>query len=189
MIKKTLCLSALFLTMALQAQELVKCSPDKTFWLIKEGGKNYAIALPGEVKESNHAKIITVGGKVLQYLVVDKKQHEEKAGSTDDLKVLISFVTGETAYLSGQFTKELQTTMEVIKLKDGRKAIYWGYKMPEGTAKEVEMQHFLNVVEGDKIFGLASTQFTGDNASAIKQLLTDGLNSLAVVKDGKNLCK
>ena len=189
MTKKVLLMIMLLSAMGIRAQEIVKCGSGKTFWLIKEKEKNYAVALPGEVEKSNHPKIITVDGKALQYLVIDKKEHAEKAGSTDDMKVLVTFVSGETGYIASQFMADINIRMEAVQMADGRKAIYWSYNMPAGTSDEVEMQHFLNVVEGDVIFGLASTQFQGDSEAEIKKMLVDTLNSLKTVKEGKDLCK
>jgi hypothetical protein len=189
MTKKVLFTIMLLSAMGIQAQEIIKCSPEKTFWLIKDNGKDYAVTLHGAVEKANHPKLITVDGKNLQYLITDKKASAEKAGTNDDLGVLSRFVGDETTHLISQFGVSIEFQLELVLLPDERKAIYWHYNMPEGMNGEVQMQHFINVIEGDKIFGLASADFKGDDAAKTKQMLVDALGSLTVVKDSKKLCK
>ncbi len=175
--------------MGVRAQEIIQCSPEKTFWLITEGGKNLAVQLSGEVKKTTHARVVMVNGKNMQYLITDKKPHADKAGSNDDMKVLANFVGSESGHIITRFMVTMEIKSEVVALTNGKNAIYWSHSMPEGKNEQVQMQHYINVIEGDKIFGLASAGFKGENAAETKQLLVDALGTLNTVKDRQNLCK
>ncbi|MCW4470528.1 hypothetical protein OGH69_16270 [Flavobacterium sp. MFBS3-15] len=172
----------------MQGQELVKCSRGKTFWSIPALGKNYTLQLAGNAEKANHERLITVDGKNLQFLVADKKAHVENAKSEDDLKVLVSFVRGESSYIISRLMVTMEIRSEAVTLSNGKKAILWSYQMPDGHNDQVTMQHYINVIEGDMIFGLASADFEGDDPEKTRQMLVDILGTLISVKDPKKLC-
>lgn len=179
----------LLLAAPLYAQEVVTCSPNKIFWYIPGSGTaNYSLALEAAPKPTDLPHVIVVNGTVLQCLVLDTKDYKEEGGDNTDTAVLVRHVQGESQYMSNAYEGDFNMQMQLEVLPGGQKALYWFFDVPDASL-EVKRQHFIEMVVGDQIVGLASSQFEGDNPDDIKALLVKALGSLKVIKDKDAVCK
>ncbi len=93
-------IGVLFIT-SLQAQKLIKCDENTTYWAIADGKTNYVLQLSGKVQTTSKETLIAVDTKALQYLLLDKKPYEALLEEKSDLELLIAQATRELEFFSG----------------------------------------------------------------------------------------
>ena len=183
-------LAALLMVSTALAQEVVTCSPQKTLWYIKGDKANYALTLPSKPVATDLPQVLMVDNIMFQYLIVDRKAYNEEGDNSQETTLpLIRHVTEESQYLSGIYKSDLNLQMQLEALAGDKKALYWFFEVPGAKKGEVKVQHYLEVLCGDVIFCVASSQFEGQATEQVKALLINTLGSLATVKDKNNLCK
>ena len=69
----------------------------------------------------------------------------------------------------------------------GGTALIWSFDMPPSVSAEVKKQIFIDVVIGDKIFGLSSSQFVDQTYDEVEDFLIRIISSLKKVKDADEL--
>lgn len=181
-------LSTLILSFKSNAQSIIKCDNNTSFWLITDNSINYTVKLYGDIAKSKMPDIINIEDKALQYIVLNKIHFIEKNGDSSDTSILSNYIAGETKYLLDKFPKPFDVEMQISTLPSGRHFLLWWYKLPEGSSKEVVAQIFVNVIIGDILFGLGSPQFIDDDIKLIKDFLIDTIDTLSIVKNKNSIC-
>ncbi|MDD3686928.1 MAG: hypothetical protein PHE56_09205, partial [Bacteroidales bacterium] len=95
-------------------------------------------------------------------------------------------------YFSGLFKTKINLQMQLAPISAEQSVLIWFFEMPEGHNQEVKYQVFANLVLGDKIFGLSSSQFADQNLDNIKDFLMDVISTVKVLdnkKEFKKLCE
>jgi hypothetical protein len=180
---------ALLFTAPLFAQEVVTCSAEKTFWYIPgSGATNFSLALEATPKPTDLPHVIVVNGFVLQCLVLDTGEYIEEGGENDETSLLVRHVQGESQYMADAYEGDFNMQLQLEDLPGGQKALYWFFDVPDASLS-IKRQHFIEIVAGNKIFGLASSQFEGANPETIKALLVSTLGSLTIVENKSSVCK
>jgi hypothetical protein len=70
-------------------------------------------------------------------------------------------------------------------LSSDKTVLIWFFEMPSSVSQEVKHQVFANIIVGDKIFGLSSSQFADQKLDDVKNFLMDVISTLKKV-DNKN---
>ena len=181
---------ATFTTLSVNGQQLFRCDTTTSYWTFEKGNSFLAVKLLGKVSEQERKSVIAVNNYVLQYVIVDKKDYI-KDNITDDLKVLTNYVLSEAEYMSGLFKQRLNIQIQKAPLSSDKTVLIWFFEMPSNVSQEVKHQVFVNIIVGDKIFGLSSSQFADQKLDDVKDFLMDVINTLKKVEsknDFKKLC-
>lgn len=169
-------------------QSLVKCSDRTSYWVIPDDNYYYTIKLHGDIGLSHQHDVLNVNEKALQYVLLDKNPYSVK--DSNDESILLKYTEGETTYLRGKFNApSLNINIEMITLSSGKSAILWYFDLPEGKNTAVVAQIFVSTVLGNKIFGLGSPLFSGEDFDTLRLFLLDALNDTAAVVSPDMLCK
>lgn len=169
-------------------QSLVECSDKTSYWVIPDDNCYYTIKLKGDIGLSRQHDILNVNEKALQYVLLDKNRYSVK--DSNDESVLLKYTAIEAAYLRGKFSApSLNINTETITLSSGKSAILWYFELPEGKNTAIVAQIFASTVLGNKIFGLGSPLFSGEDFDTLRLFLLDALNDTAAVISPNMLCK
>lgn len=189
MFKTSLILAAILFALPLSAQEIVEC-PTKTFWYIPgTGATNYSLLLPAKPKTTDHPQVIMLNNSLMQYLLVSTKEFIKAGEDNDEVDLLVRYVTYESQYMADTYKGDFNMQLQMEQLPNGKKALYWYFDVPNSGKDEAKRQHFIEVITGDTIFGLAATQFEGQEPETIRKSLVQLIGTLAEVKDKDSLCK
>jgi hypothetical protein len=172
-------------------QQIEKCDSTKSYWIIESGNTNYTLKIPGTVSTTERKNVISVNNKALQYVVVEKKNYIIEGKTSTELEILANYVSNEVSYISRQFKTKLEAQMQKAPLSNEKDVVIWWYKMPDGMNEQVSNQLFVSIIIGDKIFGVASPQFTYQKFEEVRDFLMDIISTLKNVdkkKDLKNIC-
>lgn len=170
------------------AQSIIKCDHNTSFWLIEDNTINYAVELHGDIAKSKIPDLINIEDKALQYIILDKIHFIKEGENIEDSVVLSRYVAEESEYLSYLFPKPFNVETQIGTLPSGKHFLLWWYKIPEGRSKEVAAQVFVNVIEGEILFGLGSPQFIDLNLEDIKTFLINTIATLSIIKNKNSLC-
>lgn len=172
------------------SQSLVKCEGRLSYWVIPDNDSYHAIRLNGDTDLSVQPEILNVNEKALQYILLDKEQYVIKAKENNDQNILLRYTDGEAIHLRDKFrVRSLDTHSEIIAFHSGKTAVFWYFKLPEGKNKEVTAQLFADIIIGDRIFGLGTPLFAGDDFEAAKVFLLEAIDTVSTVKNTDNLCR
>jgi len=182
----------MFLTVTyVSGQELKKCDSTKYYWIIPSEDISYTVKIIGEVSVTKQHNVLYVNNNALQYLIVDKKKYITDGTNPTELEILANYVSSEINYMSGQYQAKLEAQMQKAPLTGDKDAIVWWYKMPKGFNSEVTNQLFASIIIDDKIFGVASPQFSNMKFKDVQDFLMDIISTLKKVtkkKKLKNIC-
>lgn len=187
-------LIAILLSLSASGQQLYKCDSTKSYWTFEKDISFFAVKLNGKVSEQERKSVIAVNNYALQYVIVDKKDYTktDSMGSiTAELEVLANYAISEAEYMTGLFKQKLNIQMQKVSLSSDKIILIWFFEMPPDVSLEVKNQVFANVIIGDKIFGLSSSQFTDQKLDDVKNFLIDIISTLKQVnskKDFEKLC-
>ena len=185
-LKLLLTLTATTLTvLTISGQQLYKCDTTKSFWTFEKDNSFFAVKLLGKVTEQANKNVIAVNNYALQYVIVDKKNYIKADSITADLKVLTNYALSEGEYMSGLFKQKLNIQMQKAPLSSDKTVLIWFFELPTSVSKEVKHQVFANIIIGDKIIGLSSSQFADQKLDDVKNFLMDVISTLKKV-DNKN---
>jgi hypothetical protein len=179
-------IAAVVFTTNVAPQSLVRCNDKVTYWVIPDGKYYYTVKLRGDIDLSHQHDILNVDDKALQYTLADTSRYTNKE---NDESILVRYITEETIYLRSKFnTSSLNSYREIISLSSGKTAVLWYFELPEGKNKEVMAQLFANVVIGNRIFGLGSPLFAGEDFDALRVFLTEGIATATITEQTESLC-
>ena len=172
------------------AQEIRKCDDQKAYWLFGKDSSSYIVKLEGTLKTTQTKRVIALDGHPLQYVVVYKNKYMDgiEGKDTATFMPLIVYAKSEGEYISGQFGNKLELTLD-NQSKGKMKILLWYYKMPISVSTEVKHQLIANVIIGDKIIGLSTSQFNDQNFDDVKDFLIKEITTLKEVKDIAELDK
>lgn len=179
----------LFINFFLYSQEIVNCKKGKSFWVIENGKNIYSIELKGKINKTENSKLIVLNDIPLQNLIVEKNKFTNDKNKDDNFSVLKEYVEGENKYLNSKFKTELEIKMFKVELENNITSLFWFFTMPENINKEVKSQLFVSMILDDKIFGLSSTQFIGQNFENLQNLLLDTIYSVKIIDSEKKICE
>jgi hypothetical protein len=185
-------LSIIILTcsvLCLQAQTLVTCKSNKSFWVYENGEDIYAVEIEGDVKESDRTNLVSVNNGALQLLVVDKTPFLEGQQESNDLKILMQYASKEGQYLSEMMKTDLDIQMMQSSFSSDRTVLIWYYPMPAGTSSQVTFQVYANTIIDGYVYGLASPVFTGQTFDEVRKFLMDTISTLQKLKSKKEIKK
>jgi len=181
-----ICTLFILITLATIGQKLNTCSIKRAYWTFDKSGSFLAVQLPGNAKVTERSNVVTIGNYALQYVIADKKNYLKGLDDTTGLMPLISYARSEGGYMSEQFNEKLNIEMSKAALPGGT-ALIWSFDMPPSVSAEVKKQIFIDVVIGDKIFGLSSSQFVDQTYDEVEDFLIRIISSLKKVKDADEL--
>ncbi|PKP21744.1 MAG: hypothetical protein CVU05_06095 [Bacteroidetes bacterium HGW-Bacteroidetes-21] len=179
----------IFFSSGIYAQSVVTCDSTLSFWVIPNDSINYTLNLSGRVQTTEKPMVIAVNNYALQYLIVEKKYYTEEKGDNSDLKILIRYALSECEYLSNMYKTKLNLQMQKAPVSNNNEVLIWYYAMPEDLNEQVKYQVYANLVLGDKIFGIASPQFSDQTLNEIKDFLMDVISTLKQIEEPEKLCK
>ena len=136
--------------------------------------------------------MISFGQYALQGAIVSKSEfisNEDK--KPEDLKVMVNCALAEARHFSNLFKIKVNIQMQKVSLAD-KESLLWFFDMPEQISKSVKKQLFINIIVGDKIVGLSSSQFENQKFGEVRDFLTDTIATLKKIDDKekiKNPCK
>jgi hypothetical protein len=177
---------------SVNGQQLFKCDSTKSYWAFEKDNSFFAIKLLGKVREQERKMVIAVNNYILQYVIVDKKNYIKSDSIAADLKVLTNYALNEAEYMTGLFKQKLNIQMQKALSSSDKTVLIWFFEMPSNVSQEVKHQVFANIVIGDKIFGLSSSQFESQKLDDVKNFLMDVIGTLKKVNvktDFNNLCR
>lgn len=171
------------------SQSLIKCNDRQAYWAIPDNNIYYTIRLEGDIDLSSQPDILNVNERALQYILLEKEQYILKNGENNDESILIRYTEGEAAYLRNKYKSEtLDIYSEMIKFHSGKTAVFWYFKLPEGKNKEVTAQLFADIIIGERILGLGTPLFAGEDPEAAKIFLLQTIDTTNKVKNPDTLC-
>lgn len=171
------------------SQSLVKCEGRQSYWVIPDGDSYYAIRLNGDTDLSVQPEILNVNEKALQYILLDKEQYVIKSKENNDQNILLRYTDREKIRLYDKFrVRSLDIYSEIITFHSGKTAVFWHFKLPEGKNKQVTAQLFADIIIGDRIFGLGTPLFAGEDFDGAKVFLLETIDTVSTVKDPDSLC-
>jgi hypothetical protein len=91
--------------------------------------------------------------------------------------------------MTGLFKQKLNIQIQKAPLSSDKTVLIWFFEMPPSVSQEVKHQVFANVIIGDKIFGLSSSQFTDQKLEDVKNFLMDVISTLKQMNNKKDLEK
>jgi hypothetical protein len=172
-------------------QQLYKCDTTKSYWTFEKDSSFFAVKLLGNAKEQDRKSVISVGSFALQYVIVDKKNYIKEDADTSGLKVLIKYALSEAEYFTSIFKQKINIQLQKVPLSSNRSVLLWFFEMPSNVSKDVKHQVFANIIIGDKIVGLSSSQFSDQKFDDVKNFLIDIISTLKKFdskKDFEKLC-
>lgn len=187
--KNFLILIALMMSLTASGQQLYRCDSTKSYWTFEKDNSFFAVKILGKVSEQGKKSVIGVNNYVLQFVIVDKKDYIKADSITSDLKVLTNYVLSESEYMAGLFKQKINIQMQKAPLSSDKTVLIWFFEMPPSVSQEVKHQVFVNIIIGDKIIGLSSSQFTDQKLEDVKNFLMDVISTLIQVNDKKDLEK
>lgn len=171
------------------SQSLIKCDGRFAYWVIPDGDFYYAVRLNGDIDLSAQSDILNVNEKALQYILLEKEQYVIKNKENNDQNILLRYTDGEAIHLRDRYNVHtLETYSEIITFHSGKIAVFWYFKLPEGKNKEVTAQLFADIVLDDRIVGLGTPLFAGDDFDAAKVFLLETIDTIDKVKNPDTLC-
>jgi hypothetical protein len=189
-LKLILTLTAITLTaLTVRGQQLYKCDATKSYWTFEKDDSFFAVKLLGKVSEQERKNVIAVNNYALQYVIVDKKQYIKGDSISADLKVLTNYALSEAEYMTGLFKQKLNIQMQKAPLSSDKTVLIWFFEMPSSVSQEVKHQVFANIIIGDKIFGLSSSQFADQKLDDVKSFLMDVISTLKKLDDKNDFDK
>jgi hypothetical protein len=175
----------ILMTLTVSGQQLYKCDTAKSYWTFEKDNSFFAVKLLGKVSEQERKSVIAVNNYALQYVIIDKKQYIRADSISADLKVLTNYALSEAEYMTNLFKQKLNIQMQKAPLSSDKTILIWFFEMPSSVSQEVKHQVFANIIIGDKIFGLSSSQFADQELDDVKNFLMDVISTLKKV-DNKN---
>ena len=169
-------------------QKLYTCNLKRAYWTFDKNGSFLAVQLPGNAKPTERSNVITIGNYALQYVIVDKRNYLKGLADTTGVMPLISYAQSEGGYMSEQFNEKLNIEMSKAPLPDGT-ALIWSFDMPPHISAEVKKQIFIDVVIGDKIFGLSSSQFVDQTYDEVEDFLIRVISTLKKVNNADEFAR
>lgn len=172
------------------AQEIRKCNDKKAYWHFGKDSSSYIIRLEGILGSTQNDRVIVLNGHPLQYVVVYKDKYMQgiEGKDTATFMPLIVYARSEGEYISRQFGNKLELTLD-NQSRGKMKILLWYYKMPISVSTEVKHQLIANVIIGDKIIGLSTSQFNDQNFDDVKDFLIKEITTLKEIKDSAELDK
>ena len=164
-------------------QQVFKCNTSKSYWTFEKNDTFFAVKLDGNIKETERKNVISVDNYVLQNIILDKTKFIKEGEDNSDLKLLIKYAMSEAEYLSSQFKTKINIQMQKAPISADKNVLIWHFEMPSNMNQEVKSQIFANVVIGDKIFGLASSQFTDQKFENVRDFLMDVISTVKKLKN------
>ncbi len=186
--KYLIILIALVISLKGSGQQIIKCDSTKSYWIFEKNNTVFSVKLIGNISEQEKKSVIAVNDYVLQYVIVDKKDYLKADTNMDDLNVLTNYALSEAEYMTGLLKQKLNIQMQKAPLSSDKTALVWFFEMPSNVSQEVKHQIFVNIIIGDKIIGLSSSQFADQKLDDIKNFLMDEISTLKQVKDIDKLC-
>lgn len=171
------------------AQQLYKCDTTKSYWVFEKDSTFFVLKLLGNVRESQNKNLIAVNSFALQCIILNKQNYIKSEKDTTDLRVLVNYALSEAEYFSGQFKQKVNIQLEKVPGVGDKSAVLWFFEMPSNISKEVKHQVFINIIIGDKIYGLSSSQFADQKLEDIKNFLKNNIINLETTKTDKDLSK
>lgn len=179
-------------SLSVSGQQLYKCDSTKSYWTFTKDSSFFVIKLFGNVRETERKSVVAVDNFVLQGMVVDKAEYVKDGEDSSNLKVLIRYAMSEAEYFTGLFKTKINVQMQQAPISSDQIVLIWFFEMPSGQNQDVKYQLFANLIIGDKIFGLASSQFADQKLDNVKDFLMDAISTLKDVdneEEFKNLCE
>jgi hypothetical protein len=170
------------IVLTINGQELYKCDTTKSFWTFTKDNSFFTVKLMGNAKETERKSVISFDSYVLQNVLVDKVKFIKEGEDNSDLTIMIRYALSEAEYFSGVFKKKVNIKMLQAPLSADKSVLIWFFEMPPGQNHEVKFQLFANIIVGDKIFGLASSQFADQKFDSVKDFLMDVISTLKQVE-------
>lgn len=179
----------MFINCFLYSQKIVNCKNGKAFWVIENGKTMFSLELQGKINKTENSKLIILNDNPLQNLIVEKNKFVNDKNKDDNFSILKEYVKNEHKYLNSQFGTELDLKMFKVELQNNITSIFWFFTMPENINKKVNSQLFVSIILDDKIFGLSTTQFVGQNFESLQNLLLDTIYSVKIIDSEKKICE
>ncbi len=171
------------------AQQLYKCDSTISYWVFEKDSTFFVLKLLGNVRESQNKNVIAVNSFALQCIILDKQNYIKSEKDTNDLRVLVNYALSEAEYFSGQFKQKVNIQLEKVPGSGNKSAVLWFFEMPSEISKEVKHQVFVNIIIGNKVYGLSSSQFANQNLDDVKNFLKATIVNLEAMKTDKDLSK
>lgn len=186
---KNIMFFAIFLStmQAVHSQRIYECDASHSWWTFEKGGSRMAVKISAKVQRTENKNVISAGNYVLQYVITEKEKYIKSASDTG-LIPLIAYAQSEGGYMSEQFHAHLDLKMLKAPV-EGRRILIWSFDMPTGVSPSVKAQIFVNVLIGDKIFGLSSSQFSDQSYDEVKDFLVSVISTLKEVKSVEDFDK
>lgn len=179
-------------SLSVSGQQLYKCDSTKSYWTFTKDSSFFVIKLLGNVRETERKSVVAVDNFVLQGMVIDKAEYVKDGEDSSNLKVLIRYAMSEAEYFTGLFKTKINVQMQQAPISSDQIVLIWFFEMPSGQNQDVKYQLFANLIIGDKIFGLASSQFADQKLDNVKDFLMNAISTLKEVdneKEFKGLCE
>ena len=179
-------------TLPTYGQEIYKCDTLKSYWTFEKNNTFLAVKIEGNVKTTQRKNVISVYNYVLQNIILDKAKFVKEGEDNTDLKIMMRYATSEAEYLSGQFKTKINIKMSKAPISEDKSVLIWYFEMPSNMNNEVKLQIFANIIIGDKIFGLASSQFADQKFENVRDFLMDVISTVKKLKKKKEfstLCR
>ena len=182
-------IATIFIATTVNGQQLYKCDTTKSFWAFSKDSSFFTVKLLGIAKETEKTSVISLNNYVLQSILIEKTKFIKSGEDNSDLKVLIRFALNESEYFSSQFKTKLNTQVQKAPLSADKSVLIWFFEMPPGINQEVKFQLFANIIIGNKIFGVGSSQFVDQKFESVKNLLMDVISTLKIFNDKNDFDK
>ncbi len=172
------------------AQELHKCDSTKSFWIFSKGGTSFVAKLFGNAAETERKNVLLADSYALQYIIVDKINYLDSIEGNTDLSVLRRYAMKEAEYFTGIFERKLNITMQKLSLSPNQIGLIWSFdfppekldtkpkKSPTERATVTRSLLFINLIIGDKIIGLSTSQFSDQKFEDVRSFLVTVSNSV-----------
>jgi hypothetical protein len=184
-------------------QEIHKCDSTRSLLIFSKDKSSFVVKINGKVNQTDRESVFSVGEYSLQYLVVDKVNYLDSAKDNSELSILSRYAMKEAEYFTGLFERKLNITMQKLSLTSNQIGLIWYFDYPTeklnmqpketSTEKIIVTKSllFINLIIGDKIIGLASTQFSDQKFENVKTFLVNIANTVKPIGnnvDFDNLC-
>lgn len=183
-------LTVLLVPRFMHAQELRVCDSTHTYWVFGQDSNFFVIQVDGKAKASNRQNIISIDKYSLQGVIANKENFS-KATDTSDLSPLIRYAMSESKQLGTAMKSTITPQLVKAPISSSKNVLLWSFDMPPGMNQQVKAQLFVNIVFGDKIFGLSCPQFNDQDYNKVRDFLMDAISSLTLIRtktDLKVLC-
>jgi hypothetical protein len=131
---------------------------------------------------STKPKVFNVDGMFMQVVTakISKFLGEQEKRPADEKTILQAHRDWEAKYAQGSYTEKLVIESSWQKLDNGKDALLWKYKVPEGTRTNVKEQIYLTVVKGDYVLMLGGIVTDEIKEEDSLKLLITTISSLKV---------